>query len=376
MTMYRIIVVAWLVTVGGTGILPAANYELRDAPPRPRNPPFQSDPPAQKPALKVVPDLIPSSQLAIRSVQKKSARPGVATPGVRIPVAKLMPDAVFPFPGQPDWIAVGDHVWVSNSPKGTVARIDPVKNKIIDVIAVGKRPGCGLTIGFGSLWVPCCGDDALRRIDLDTGKITATISTPIASSEGGIAVGSGSVWICTDKKGVLARIDPATNKVVAEIKVSPGSYGVTCTDDRVWVTGTEKSVLACIDPRTNSVVDTTPTGPSPRFLAFGEGAIWTLNQGDGSVSRIDAKTHKVLATIEVGVPGDGGDIAVGDGSVWVTSFDFPLSRIDPSANRVVQQFAGPGGDAVRVGLGSVWLSNLEAGNVWRLDLKKITTIRS
>ena len=66
-----------------------------------------------------------------------------------------------------------------------------------------------------------------------------------------------------------------------------------------------------------------------------------------------------------------GDIAVGEGSVWVTSFEFPLSRIDPSTNAVVQQFYGKGGDAVRVGLGSVWLSNLEAHNVWRLDPRRI-----
>jgi hypothetical protein len=78
-----------------------------------------------------------------------------------------------------------------------------------------------------------------------------------------------------------------------------------------------------------------------------------------------------VATIDVGVPGSGGDIAVGEGSVWVTSFEFPISRIDPSTNQVVQQFYGKGGDAIRVGLGSVWLSNLEAGNVWRLDPKRI-----
>jgi virginiamycin B lyase len=55
----------------------------------------------------------------------------------------------------------------------------------------------------------------------------------------------------------------------------------------------------------------------------------------------------------------------------VTLFDYPLTRIDPSTNSVVQQFFGPGGDAVRVGHGSVWLSNLRAGNVWRLDPKRV-----
>jgi DNA-binding beta-propeller fold protein YncE len=89
------------------------------------------------------------------------------------------------------------------------------------------------------------------------------------------------------------------------------------------------------------------------------------------VSRIDPKTNKVAATIEVGVPGSGGDIAVGEGSVWVTAFEYPLSRIDPSANTVVQQFYGPGGDAVRVGLGSVWLSNYKQGNVWRIDPRRV-----
>ncbi len=142
-------------------------------------------------------------------------------------------------------------------------------------------------------------------------------------------------------------------------------------DDALWVTSTERGTVARVDPHTNLVVETIKVGPSPRFVAAGSGAVWTLNQGDGSVSRIDAKTNKVAATIDVGVPGPGGDIAIGEGSVWVTAFEFPLSRIDPSTNKVVQQFYGKGGDAVRVGLGSVWLSNLEAGNVWRIDPKRV-----
>ena len=153
--------------------------------------------------------------------------------------------------------------------------------------------------------------------------------------------------------------------------MSPGSFGLAFGEDAVWVTSTEKGTVTRVDPHTNLIVETIPVGKSPRFIAVGAGTVWTVNQGDGSVSRIDPKTNKVAATIEVGVPGGGGDIAVGEGSVWVTAFDFPLSRIDPSTNTVVQQFYGKGGDAVRVGLGSVWLSNLEAGNVWRIDPKRI-----
>jgi virginiamycin B lyase len=298
-------------------------------------------------------------------------RPGVKTPGVKIPIERLKPDAVFPVPGTPDWLAIDEAVWVSNKPKDSVSRLDPKTNTVTATITVGKRPCAGLAAGFGSLWVPNCGDQTMSRVDLKTGAVTATIKTTIGNTEGSIAAGAGSIWLMTDAKGTLARFDPATNAVVAEIYVAPGSYGLAFGEDAVWVTSTEHNTVARVDPRTNLIVETIPVGKAPRFVAAGGGAVWTLNQGDGSVSRIDAKTNKVVATIEVGVPGPGGEIAVGEGSVWVTAFEFPLSRIDPSTNTVVQQFAGKGGDAVRVGLGSVWLSNLEAGNVWRIDPRRI-----
>jgi streptogramin lyase len=59
-----------------------------------------------------------------------------------------------------------------------------------------------------------------------------------------------------------------------------------------------------------------------------------------------------------------------------TSFQYPITRIDPASNEVVQQFFGTGGDAIRVGLGSVWLSNLRAGNVWRIDPRRIEATRA
>jgi YVTN family beta-propeller protein len=296
---------------------------------------------------------------------------GPLKPGVRIPIARLTPDAVFEVPGSPDWIAVDESVWISNEPKDSVTRIDPKANTVVETITPGKRPCSGLAAGFGSLWIPNCGDRTLARVDLKTGKVTATISTTIANAEGGIATGAGSVWLLTDRKGTLARFDPDTNKEVAEIRVAPGSYSLAFGEGAVWVTSSEKSVVTRVDPQTNLVVETIPVGKAPRFIAVGEGAVWTLNQGDGTVSRIDPKTNKVAATIEAGVPGPGGDISAGEGSVWVTAFGFPISRIDPAVNKVVQQFVGVWGVSFRVGLGSVWLSNLKAGNVWRIDPKRI-----
>lgn len=301
----------------------------------------------------------------------RTPRPGVKTPGVRVPITALKPEAVFEIPGAPDWIAIDESVWVSNYPKNTVARLDPKTNKVIATVEVGNKPCSGLAVGFGSLWVPLCGDQALARVDLKEAKVTATIPIGIGDSEGGLAEGAGSIWLVTDKKGTLARIDPKTNKVVAEIQLPAGSFAVAFGEGAVWVTGTESNVLTRVNPDTNLVVETIAVGKAPRFLTIGGGFVWTLNQTNGDVSKVDVKTNKVVETIEVGVPGSGGEISYGEGSVWVTSFEFPISRIDPVQGKVVQQFAGEGGDAIRVGLGSVWLSNLRAGNLWRLDPKRV-----
>jgi len=58
-------------------------------------------------------------------------------------------------------------------------------------------------------------------------------------------------------------------------------------------------------------------------------------------------------------------------SIWVSLAGFPITRIDPGTDKVVQQFWGAGGGAIQFGLGSVWLSNVHEGTLWRLDPKRI-----
>jgi virginiamycin B lyase len=303
--------------------------------------------------------------------QKYNAPIGIKDPGVRRPITNIHPDAVFQVPGKPDWVLLfADSVWIGNNPNNTISRLDPKANKVVSTIHVGKTPCAGLAGGFGSVWVPICGDKTRVRVDVSTNKVVATIPIGPADTEGTIVAGGDSIWYLTDPKGVLSRIDPATNKAIATITVPAGSFAAAYGDGAVWVTSTLGNTLTKVNPKTNVTTTTIKVGPKPRFIAYGEGAVWTLNQGDGSVTRVDPKTNKVVATIETGVPGLGGDIAAGEGSVWVTIKDFPLMRIDVKTNKVVQQWTGPGGVSIRAGMGSLWLTNQNEGNVWRINPKQ------
>jgi virginiamycin B lyase len=279
--------------------------------------------------------------------------------------------------GYPDFLEIGfGSVWVSNPALDAVQRIDAETNKVIAEVKINK-PCAAMGVGYRSLWVASCKDKSIVRIDAKTNKVTATIPVAIADSEASIAAGEGGVWVLTDKKGVLSRIDPETNQVVAQVSVTPHSFAAMAGFGSIWITNTgapgskENGSVQRIDPKTNNVVATIPVRPQPRFLAVGENAVWVLNQTDGTVSRIDPKTNEVAATIEAGVPGLGGDIAAGEGAVWVRASKVLLAVIDPKTNQVVKRY-GPkqGSGAVRAGNGAVWISAHDVNKVWRLDPRR------
>lgn len=293
-------------------------------------------------------------------------KPGVTTPGVQRPLDTLIPKVIYPVPGTPDWsVMTRDAVWVSSARVNHVVQLLPATGKVGLTVDV-PRPCSGLAYGFGSVWVPSCGKHMLERLDETTGKVTAEIAADPANSEGGITIGDGAIWMVV-KPSTLARIDPATNAITSEIQLPSGSENPAFGDGSVWVASFGHDKLLKVDPRTSAIVATIDIGPKPRFLTIGAGSVWTLNQGDGTVSRVDMATGKLVATIELGIPGEGGEITYGANSVWTTLFDYPLTQIDVTTNKPVRQWKGKGGDGLRFGFGSLWLSNLLQGNVWQID---------
>ncbi len=305
------------------------------------------------------------------SANSRPAPLGVNISSVRRSMEEIRPQATFTVEGRPDWMVVTDDaVWVTSSNVNHVVRLDATTNRA-DTIVTVVDPCSGLAFGFGSVWAPSCGGHNLVRFDSRTGRIQAEIPASPADSEGGITVGAESVWMAVDKKGVLARIDPQTNLVVATIAIPSGSYAPAFADGAVWITSTEHNLLTRVDPQMNRAVAEIPVGPKPRFLTVGAGSVWTLNQGDGTISRVDTKSNTLVATIAAGIPGAGGEIAFGEGCVWATVMKIPITRIDSEKNTVARQWFGKGGDSIRVGHGSVWLTDLTRGVVWRIDADKL-----
>ena len=323
------------------------------------------------PAPKLVIPLLATLLMQSSGVGQRVPKPSIKE--VQVPYSSIKPSVTMKIGGTADWVLVTENaVWVASTKPFALVRIDPATNKIVARIKIPGEACSGLASGFGSIWAPIRGKKpVLVRIAAAKNAISAILPITPAGPEGGIAASDDSVWLATDANGTRVRIDPSTNSVRQRISIPPGSYNPIFSNGIVWITGIEKNVVTAVDANSGKVLEPIPVGPKPRFLTAGAGSIWTLNQGDGTVCRVDEKSRKVLSTIQVGIPGTGGDIGYGADSVWPTVFEVPLSRIDPKTNRVVRQWIGKGGDSLRLGFGSLWITDYQKGLLSRIPIEEL-----
>jgi hypothetical protein len=164
--------------------------------------------------------------------------------------------------------------------------------------------------------------------------------------------------------------------VSARIPIARGLTDVATGLGGVWVTGAGGIVR--VDPATDEVVAeiVVPGTGDYSQIAVGEGSVWVTapelrpDGSRGNLVRIDPDTNDVAATIHLGGPIGG--VAVGGGSVWVTLPEDVAStvfRVDPATDQVVDTVrVGVGVGSVIFGEGSVWANHeFDVGSVTRID---------
>jgi virginiamycin B lyase len=294
---------------------------------------------------------------------------GIKTPGIQIPFSNLKAETEFESSAKPEWLFFSAFAFAPA--KDGVDRIDGTTNKRGEPIGGLARVCGGMASAFGSLWAPACGSSSLARIDPKTLKLTHTIATGVASVPGTIVASADSIWLLTDDKTTLSRIDPDQNVVVGEVRVPAGCRSLTSGESALWMACPSENKVLRINPATNLIDKAIEVAAQPEALAVGEKSVWALCRKDGKIDRIDPQTNKVSKTIDLGVPDADGAMAFGEGFLWVTQTGIPLARIDVGSESVVQQFYGEGGGAIAISPGAIWLGNLKAGTIWRIDPKRV-----
>ena len=153
--------------------------------------------------------------------------------------------------GHPSGVAVtAGAVWVVNHREAKVLRVDPVTNQIISSFMTQDGRA---TAAEDSVWISSAGGDLVDRIDVQGGRVTATITG--CTSTNTLAVGGGSVWVAEGRNATLCRIDAASNsKAVSLLLRDPSGrmyndpFGVAYGAGSVWVVDAASGMLLRVMP--------------------------------------------------------------------------------------------------------------------------------
>ncbi len=245
---------------------------------------------------------------------------------------------------------------------------------------VAREPN-GITITKNRVWVLSTKDGKIVVLDAATGEPIRQIDTRAGGSS--VAAGFGSIWALKESTDMLLRyrrrdgerIGPAIAIAVGERPVI-----VTAGERAVWVGVRQPDSRR--DGRGESLVRVLPNLTDPAQtpidmpggvgdVAIGEGAVWVTNTYSSSVTRVDPGSLE-LRPIKVGGKPNG--VAVGEGGVWVAVQDEKaLVRVSPRTRKRKGRIKlGVVPTRVAVGGGSVWVTARDANLLFRIDPKTMT----
>lgn len=222
-----------------------------------------------------------------------------------------------------------------------IARFEPKTKHFQEWdVPAGMMPRGLLVARDGKVIFGGAGNSAIGELDPSTGKVKLY---KLPSGDGDPYTlaqdAEGSIWFTEKKAGRLGKLTRATG-MVTEYPIGNDPYGLT-VDKRgnVWVTRKAADQITQFDPKTGQVTHLLlEKGSQPRRAAMAP-----------------------------------------DGMLWVTLYGLGrLAKIDPMANKVVKEYALPGGPnagpyAMNVdAMGRIWTSEIQTDSVIMLNLASET----
>jgi streptogramin lyase len=253
-------------------------------------------------------------------------------------------------------------VWVANDGAGTLARIDPGKNRVTARIPVG-RGACAVAAGAGAVWVANYRTGRLLRVNPSTRKVRRVA---VGGAPFDVLVTGGSVWTTGFANGTLVKVNARTLRVTRRITVGGSPTGLLNAAGAIWVgLGRGATNILRVDPRSGSVERLDVGVTAPDHLVATAAGIWVVNDGDTLVL-LDPAKGRVLRTKHHGRTLVQPALAP-DGTLWVPDKELDMIfRLDPTTGELRGSFAaGNGAFQALHAFGSMWVTSYAGDDIWR-----------
>ncbi len=223
---------------------------------------------------------------------------------------------------------------------------------------------------------PTSGPTTAPTTAATTGPAGQTVITLSGTEAYGLTATSDAIWAVLYSSQVLSRVDPETNEEVDTIDAGAGAATLLTVGHDVWLgryggSGPAPDVTVYRDGDPVSNFD---AGGLCCDLTLLDDTVWGLDPA-GSLVGIDAVSGEVAGT--VAVPQLNFDIhtnaVAGGDSLWVSSDDTPLFRVDPKTEKVAETVKTDGGVPFLEHGGLVW--GAKPDELWAVDTGAAKVVR-
>ena len=255
-----------------------------------------------------------------------------------------------------------------------VAVIDPVSRTVVDRVRVGAMPTT-VVAGAGGVWVLNRGDGTLSHIEAHTHRVARTVEPDTTAND--IALGAGGLWLAGRPRDALShplefaeleRLDPGTGDVERRLATSTGATSLVAAGDALWSSGylgNHVRGAARSDARTGAMRQVA-IGIYGDLITAGSGAVYWVTSSGNRIARVSLGSGLMTAQLPLStdaslaaglVPPSPTDVAVGAGSVWISTSGGTVLRVDPKLTGVQATIpACSSALALSYGEGALWVA--------------------
>ena len=193
--------------------------------------------------------------------------------------------------------------------------------------------------------------------------VAALVSVPISGSRNPAAPGM-------IQPGSVAFLDARSGRIVGDLPAGPGVGFVRSGLGWIWEME-NAGVLLQINRRTRHLTRSISVGVNAGDVAVGEGAVWITDANSQTLLRVGPQYGDVtrirLPAGGLSKPGVGGGVAVGAGSVWVAQGLSRIARINPASGQIESSLPVADANVVAFGEGAVWVAASDLGTLTKID---------
>src|SRR5829696_162415 len=236
----------------------------------------------------------------------------VATVDVR--TRKVSPPVQLPFAA--GGIAPGaGGLWVAEAAGPRIALVGSRGVERRFSVRPGAEHAGPVAVGFGSVWLGR-GPEVLR-VDPDSGRVRARVSTPVEVTT--VRAAGDAVWAVSGQEGRISKIDPAAARVIARNRIHGWAADLAVGGGFAWLAVVPDDVIFKLSADDLAVAGTTRARPGADVLSWDAGRLWASTGVGRSLLRLGGESGSSQLRMDA-IPAG---VAASGGLLWTATLPLP-----------------------------------------------------